>query len=308
MNIDCTNSFYAWLAKTLPKFFKCKVQPVPPGPTPPGPVPSDKLLTAFLLPAQAGSKYTNSAGRTCTLTAINDNDRTAMTKQRLYLADYLHGIGANCIPMVICNDDGNRDNYCTPFKSGWGGTTNGDFLAWCFFIDNDRAMYGAICQARGISQLPVLFCSENNGGPFSKPDWAEQMLQDMRLFWITHGNVKWICTHLEAEKFVTPSEVNRIAGLVRKCIPEVKVCVHATNTSFAKCDVDAIAVQMPWHPKDGDAHTPDEVVKVLQSYLDAGAKQVICAEYNWFSENATAKAQGRAALAMSKCIGAWNGF
>jgi hypothetical protein len=134
------------------------------------------------------------------------------------------------------------------------------------------------------------------------------MIKDMVLFFITHGNVTWICTHLEAEKFATPAEVNRIAGLVRKYMPNVKVCVHATNTSFAKCDVDAIAVQMPWHPKDGDAHTPDEVVKILQSYLDAGAKKVICAEYNWMSEGATAKEQGKAALAIPNCIGAWNGW
>ena len=181
-------------------------------------------------------------------------------------------------------------------------------MAWMFFRDNDSQMYGAICQARGINQLPILFCSENKSGELSSPAWADQMIHDMTPFWTTHGNVTWICTHIEAEKFVTPAEVNRIAGLVRKYMPNVKVCVHATNTSYARCDVDAIAVQMQWSPVQGNSHTPDEVTKVLQGYLDAGAKQVICADYNWWSEQATAKAQGQAALKMTNCIGAWNGF
>jgi hypothetical protein len=41
--VDCSNSFYAWLAKTLPKYFVCIIPtPVPvPTPTPtPGPTPA----------------------------------------------------------------------------------------------------------------------------------------------------------------------------------------------------------------------------------------------------------------------------
>jgi hypothetical protein len=270
--------------------------------------PSDKLLTAFLLPGQEGSKYTNAQGRTCTLSAANDNDRESMNKQRLYLVDYLKSIKANVFPMIVANDDSNKDNYINPFKSGWGGTINGDFLAWMYFSNNDVKMLGHMCSDRGMSQIPILFCSENNGGPFTNPSWAEQMIKDLRLFFITNGNVKWICTHLEAEKFVTPNEVNRIAGFVRKYMPEVKICVHATNTSFAKCDVDAVCVQAPWHPRDGDLHSPEEVVNDLKRYLSAGAKRIIAGEYNWNSENSKAKAQGQAALKMPECLGAWCGW
>lgn len=318
----------------------------------PGPVPSGKLITDFLLKGQEGSKYTNSAGRTSTLSMANDGDRTAMDKQRLYVVNYLQSIKANCLPMIVCNDDPSVNSYCNPFKgsglaeaakllndttpasggwivprdrakllavpenaelgkflgSGWGGTINGDYQAWMWYADNDVGMFGRMCSSRGISQIPILFCSENRGGPFTNPSWAEQFVKDMTPFFITHGNVKWICTHLEAEKFVDPAEVNRIAGFVRKYMPGVGICVHATNTSFAKCDVDAISVQMPWHPKDGDAHSPDEVVKVLKSYLSAGAKKIIAGEYNWNSEGATAKAQGQAALTIPECIGAWCGW
>lgn len=357
IKVDCSKNVYKWLVKAVPGWFECKVEPTPPGPTPPGPTPpgptpSDKLVTDFLLKGQEGSKYTNYAGRTSTLTMANDGDRAAMDKQRLYVVDYLKSVGANCLPMIVCNDDSSANSYCNPFKGSsfvrrlglrdrtpasggwivprdraimpklsgmrktlgrlmggsWGGTINGDYQAWMWYADNDVKMFGRMCSSRGISQIPILFCSENRGGPFTSPAWAEQFVKDMVPFFITHGNVKWICTHLEAEKFVEPGEVNRIAGFIRKYMPGVGICVHATETRFAKCDVDAIAVQMPWHPKDGDAHTPDEVVKVIKSYLDAGAKKIICAEYNWMSEGDKAKAQGKAALAMSECIGAWCGW
>jgi hypothetical protein len=317
IKVDCSKNLYKWLAKAVPGWFECKVEPTPPGPTPPGPTPpgpspSGKLLTDFLMKGQEGSKYTNNAGRTSTLCMANDADRTAMDKQRLYVADYLKSVGANCLPMIVCNDDGNSVNsYINPWGSGWGGEIPGakkEFLAWMYYSDNDRKMFGAMCSSRGISQIPILFCSENRGGPFTSPSWAEQFIKDMKLFFVDHGNVTWICTHLEAEKFVEPAEVNRIAGFIRKHMPTVKICVHATETRFAKCEVDAISVQMPWHPKDGDAHTPDEVVKVLKTYLDAGAKAVIAGEYNWNSEGAAAKAQGQAALAMPECQGAWCGW
>lgn len=278
------------------------------------PNPSGKLLTAFLLPGKPGSKYTNSAGRDSTLCFCNDNDRTAMNDERDYLINYLKSIRANCIPMIINNDDGgSKDSYINPWGNGkWGGpipSAKLEYLAWMHYKDNDKLMYGYKCENAGLSQLPILFCSENRGGPFSNPSWAEQFIKDMVPFWIQHGNVKWICTHLEAEKFVTPDEVNRIAGLVKKYMPNVGTMVHATNTDFAKCNVDAVAVQMPWHPKDGDSKDPSEVVKVLQTYFDAGSKHLICSEYNWNSEGARAKAQGQAALNMSNnVIGVWNGW
>jgi len=307
----------SWLQKIVDQiknFFKPTPTPTPdptPGPTP-DPSPSGKLLTDFLMKGQENSKYTNNEGRTSTLCMANDADRDSMDKQRLYVVDYLKSVGANCLPMIVCNDDDSVNSHINPWGGGsWGGAIPGaklEFLAWMYYADNDVKMFGRMCLSRGIRQIPILFCSENKPGPFTSPGWAEQFLKDMKPFWIDHGNVQWICTHLEAEKFVSPSEVNRIAGLVRKCVPGVKVCVHATNTSFAGCDVDAVAVQMPWHPRDGDAHSPDEVVKVLQSYLDAGAKAVIAGEYNWNSEGAKAKAQGQAALKMSKCLGAWCGF
>lgn len=293
------------------------IEPVPvpdptPGPTPdPVPGPSGKLVTAFLLPGQKGSKYTNGEGRTSTLCMANDADRTAMDGQRLYVVNYLQSIKANVLPMIVTNDDTSPNSYINPWGNGWGGpipSAKLEFLAWMYFKNNDRKMFGAMCSDRGISQIPILFCSENKGGPLSSPAWAEQFIKDLKPFFLDNGNVKWVCTHLEAEKFVTPAEVNRIAGFVRKYMPGVGVCVHATVPEFAKCDVDAVAVQAPWHPRDGNSHTPDEVVRDLQRYLDNGAKAVIAGEYNWNSESDMAKAQGQVALKMSKCLGAWTGF
>ena len=274
-------------------------------------IPSGKLLTAFLLPGKPGSKYTNSAGRDSTLCMFNDGDRIAMDAEREYIVNYLQSIKANCLPMIICNTDTSKDSYVTPFSGGWGSDISGaksEYVAWLFYSDNDPKMFGKMCSSRGISQIPILFCSEDRGGPFSNPSWAEKMIKDLVPYFITHGNVKWICTHLEAEKFVTPDEVNRIAGLVKKYMPGVGTMVHCTNTSFAKCDVDAVCVQCDWHPRDGDLHQPQEVVDTLQGYLNDGARKVIAGEYNWNSEGAKAKAQGQAALTMSNCIGAWCGW
>lgn len=262
--------------------------------------------TAFLLKGKAGSKYTNAQGRSSTLTLINDGDRTAMNEQRLYVADYLKNIGADVCPSIICNDDG-KDGTCTPFKSGWGGEINGDYCAWMFYCDNDRAMFGSILNVRGIRMVPILFCSEDQGGKFSDPSWAEQMIKDMTPFWTVHGNVNMICIALEAEKFMTPSVVNKIAGHIRKYMPGVKIIVHCTNTSYANCNVDAVAVQANWHPKDGDAHSPAEVAALVKQYKDAGAKEVIVAEYNWNSEGDKAKAQGSAAIAAG-ARGVWCGW
>jgi hypothetical protein len=283
------------------------------------PNPSEKLLTAFLLPGKKGSKFTNSAGRDSTLNMAwdgnGDSDRKDMDGEREYIVNYLQSIKANCLPMICCNNDNAPGNssYINPWGNGksWGGAippAKKEFLAWIYSTRNDKAMFGYMCQSRGITQIPILFCSEDKGGPFSNPSWAEQYISDMKEFFIDRGSVQWICTHLEAEKFVTPDEVNRIAGLIKKYMPTVKVCVHATNTSFAKCNVDAVAVQCDWHPKDGDAHSPAEVAQVVKDYLNAGAKKVIMAEYNWSSENSKAKAQGQAALAVPGCIGVWNGW
>jgi len=286
--------------------------PPPPPPTNPPPPPPPAAttwggLTAFLLPAQPGSKYHNAQGRSSTLTLINDGDRTAMNAQRLYVADYLHGIHATVCPMIVQNDPGDKDDYCTPFKGGLGGEINGDYQAWMWYADNDKAMFGAMLDARGIRPVPILFCSEIQNGPLSDPAWAESYIQCMAPFWTVHGKVQMVCIAMEAEKFMTPAVVNKMAAYVRKYMPAVKVICHATQTAYAPCNLDAIAVQAPWHPKDGDAHTPAEVSALVGQYKQAGAKAVIVAEYNWNSEGATAKAQGQAALAAG-AVGVWCGW
>jgi hypothetical protein len=264
--------------------------------------PTGLNLTMFLY------EYTN--GRTPSTGANLDANKTSSLlflrddwsdNHRINTMNYLKSLGCNTIVFLLMNP-GPGGPLTIYSNHDIGGTFDEAKIArW-------KRWFKILCD-NGMTPTPIWMCDDDR-------KWTSQSLASTHQTCITKfvqefdQYVKYWCVGLESSKFTSGSYVNTLAGYFKSAGTTKLVFNHCAwdqgRDLLQASNLDGIAFETNWHPKEGDSHSPNEVASYVSDIINGG-KIAIAGEYNWNCENLIARQQGRAAIAAG-AIGAWTGF